>query len=268
MAINNIEERVERSIFERIRKNVVLEQYLPDISNGTRYPVNSNGALTEAGQNNWLTDCKAIKQAKGFCVDVLGASTTFSKGPKESPRIVIIPKRIIPGDIGFAPGHSYAINPLSPDNFIKLPNPQESANMHFDVHLVSTSVKQSRFLNAILQRTLGLKKYLPFYDLSTERFFIKYYNYYDVSDTNDSTEENVYSYEVQDLYLFDINNDTIDGTGTGVTIISPIYEIDTEFIMGYREVPGPGNIPTVEPEFTSDAESILIVGQMPTLPIQ
>jgi hypothetical protein len=47
MALSNIQERVERSIFEKIRLLLVTEGYLPDITN---YPENNTG------QQQWKTD--------------------------------------------------------------------------------------------------------------------------------------------------------------------------------------------------------------------
>jgi len=207
---------------------------------------------------------QTIFQSKGFTCGVYGSSTAFSKGEKTTCRIVIIPKRILDGEVGLPPGRNTIPDPDHPGQFLSIINPLTSVNMHFDIHLVSNGQKQSRFLNAILQRAFGQMKYIPFYDKPGERLFIKYYNYYDVSDTNDSTEENVYSYEVQDLYLLDYSTTTVD-PGGGTLPISPILEIDTGFIMGYRVIPPTieGGEELLEPEYPNDDPNTLKVGDIP-----
>jgi hypothetical protein len=224
---NNIQQRVERSLFEVIRKIVVGQGYIPDIADSTLFPIDGNGRFTKVAQTNWDNAIDNIVSTKGWAVEIFGASSAFSKGLKRSPRVVIVPKRIIPGEIGMPPGFFYenANDSSNPLDYNKTPYPEESSNMHFDIHLVSSSQEQSRFLNTLLSVSLGQKKYITFEDDTTERFFIKHYNYYDISDTNDGIEENVYSYEVQDLYLF----------GNMVNIrIKPILEIDTQIIIGYE----------------------------------
>ena len=228
ITLNNIEQRIEISLFEKIRKNILAAGYINNIADSTRYP-SVNGEFTETAQNNWDADLQTITNTMGFSIEIFGASNNSAKGLKKVPRIVIIPKRIMPGDIGLAPGATYTPNYDSGNNLIsysKTDNPLEAANMHFDIHLISETIAQSRALNAILQISLGQKIYVNFYDdtTNTQRFFIKQYNYYDVPDPKDAIEENVYSYEVQDLYLFD-NSTTI--------AVSPIKQISTNIIIGY-----------------------------------
>ena len=229
MFANNIQQRVERSLFETIRKVLVAQSVLPDIANAVRYPIIGEN-LTVTAQTNWNTDMAATIASNGWACEVFGASSAFAKGLKRVPRIVIVPKRIIPGEIGLPPGNLYTPdNITTPTTYSSSPYPPESSNFHYDIHLVSSSQAQSRFLNMVLTTVFSMKKYIPFFDVPTDRFFIKLYNFYDVSDTNDGIEENVYSYEVQDLYLFDINNSFVS--------VKPILEIDTQLIIGYDLTP-------------------------------
>ena len=221
---NNIQQRVERSIFEVLRKLIVGQGYLPDITDTVNFPIDDNGRFTQLAQTNWDTALKTIKTNLGWAVEIFGCSSAFAKGLKASPRVVIISKRIIPGDIGLPPGSVYNYDQVAGD-YIKSDYPPESSNMHFDIHLISSTQEQSRFLNALLSVGLAHKKYLQFEDNADERFFIKHYNYYDVSDTSDGLEENVYSYEVQDLYLFAELNESR---------VKPITEINTDIIIGYN----------------------------------
>lgn len=224
MAINNIQQRVERSIFEAIRKNIVAEGYLPDIANNTLFP-KSGGVLTSGGQAAWTAAINAIQESsKKWAVEIFGVGSSDAKGLKRVPRVVIAAKRIVPGEIGFAPGFSYIPHTSIIGSYNKALNPGESANMHFEITLTNESAAQSRFLNAMLQRSLGSRKYVTFEDNVNERFFIRQYNYFDLPDTKEGIEENVYSYEVQDLYIFDDSN---------AVVIKPILEITTQFIIGY-----------------------------------
>lgn len=203
MFADNTQQRVERTLFESLRQVIVAQGYIPDITNSTRYPM-VNGNFTQVAQTNWETDLKTITTTLGWSLEIFGVSSVLEKGLKRTPRVVIVPKRIFPGDIGFAPGFGYEnygdIN--NPTDFNKFPVPDTSADMHFDIHLVSSSAEQNRFLNMLITTVFGLRKYLTFQDNSAERFFLKQFGYYEVSDTKEGEEENVYSYEIKDLYLF------------------------------------------------------------------
>lgn len=227
MALNNIQEVVERSIFAAIGNRLVAEGYLPDITNAGRYPVDGNN-LTPIGQENWQTDITTIATSKGFAIELFGCSAGKAKGLKKIPRIVIVPKRIMPGDLGYPPQDFYNIISapgITPVVYSKFQYPKESANMHYDIHLVSETQAQLRIMNAILQLVLGQKVYVYLYNDTTQNFFIKQYNYYDTPDPKDGIEENIYQYEVQDLYLVDISTVTI----------SPILSIGLDFVIGYNK---------------------------------
>jgi hypothetical protein len=221
----NIQEIVERSIFEKLRLETLALGYIPNINNLGRYPV-SGGILTKVAQANWEEDVAAIKNLKGFAIEVFSNSSSFSKGLERVPRIGIITKRITDGDIGLPPGSTIYNDPDNPNQFIKIDNPTESVNMHFDIHLVTGNAVQNRILNQILQIAFGVKRFIPVYNtLTEEKIFIKQYGHYDSPDARDGQEENVYTYEVQDLYIFDEST---------MRPVVPITEITTDIILGYR----------------------------------
>lgn len=222
MFVNNIQERVERSLFEIMRKLIVAQGYLPDITNAGRYPT-SSGNFTNIAQFNWEADIDTIIASKGWVVEIFGTSSLLEKGLKRIPRVVIVPKRILDGEIGVPPGSWYlkTEDGLTYKKSLYIDDP---ANLQYDIHLISSSQKQSRFLNLLLSTVIGSKRYIQFYDNVNERFFIKSYNYYEISDSRDGEEENVYSFEVRDIYLFE------DPTPVD---IKPISEITAEVIPGY-----------------------------------
>lgn len=198
--LHNIQERIERSIYEAIRLVMVEEGYIPDIANTILFPEDD-----ETGQANWNAALQTIVGIKGFAIELFGHGSSQAKGTKKVPRIVVSVKRIFPGEIG-APVTGFIINnPISPSNFIKLTTTLETVNLQFDLHLVSNTAKQDRLLNAIIAKALGQKRNLTFYDVPTDRFFLKQYNYYELPDPMEGIEEKVYSYEVQDLFLFEEN---------------------------------------------------------------
>lgn len=197
MALNNVQERVERSIYEAIRKVLVSEGYLPDIT--TFQP------STLPNQTSYDAAVDAVQVAKGFAADVFGTGSQLSKGEEKVPRIVIITRRIMPGDIGTWINPQYSRNPLNPDAIIKTKAPYKSTDMHIDISTVAGNAKQDRFLHAIIAKALGgAMGFVDVYDTtSNEKFFIKQFNYYDLPDNEKGIQKRVYSYEVPDLYLTD-----------------------------------------------------------------
>lgn len=191
MALNNIQQRIERSIYERIRLILVREGLWPDES---AVDYSNNKTL-------WDTAIRNIVQAKAFAVEPFGHGSSQDKGERRTPRIVIIPRRFTPGDIG---------NPVNPvvvqsetdiTQFDQVILPQQTVEFHLDIHLVSSTASQDRTLNAIMYEALGSRRFIPFYDDSTKNFFLKQYNYYDLPDPSVGVEEKVYSYQVDDLYI-------------------------------------------------------------------
>jgi hypothetical protein len=193
MALSRAQERLERSLFEAIRKVLVAEGYLPDITNTARYPEPFNNAA----QANWEADLNTVAGDKGFAVEAFNHSQT--KGLKKVPRIVIIPRRSMPGDIGYPMDGMIIQNPNDPLTYVRAEFPYESSHFNIDIHLVSASAKQDRILNAVLASAFGMKKYVPYYDDDSDRFLIRQYNYLDLPDPLEGIEEKVYSYEIPDV---------------------------------------------------------------------
>lgn len=201
MALDNTQERVEKSIYEAIRLALVANGYLPDITS-VSYP------NTQAGETQWTTDLQAIVNAKQFAIEVFGHGSSNAKEIKRTPRIAIIPRRIMPGDIGMDIRGGFSPNPLDPDSTVKIKPTLQAANFHIDINIVSGTSAQDRVLHAILAKALSIWSFIPMYDDPQNLFFIRQFNFYDIPDTKNGIEEKVYSYEVPDLYLYegDISN--------------------------------------------------------------
>ena len=193
--LSQLQLRIERSLFEAIRKVLVLEGYIPDINDTLTY---GTEPYSEVNQATWNTALSNIVSTKGFAVEAFNHSVT--KGIKKVPRIAIIPRRTLPGDIG-APNQPYYINsPTDPKNIVKRTLPFESSHFYMDIHIISGAAKQDRVLNAVLSKALGTKKFIPYYDELPEKFFVRQYNYYDIPDPIEGQEEKVYGYEIPDLF--------------------------------------------------------------------
>lgn len=196
MPINDVQDRVEKSVFEAIRLKLVAEGYLPDIASGA-FP------NTPQGDVAYEAAMSAIAQAQGFAAEVYGHSSALAKGNKRTPRISIITRRIMPGDIGMNIRGGFSPDPLDPDTTQKLKPSLQSANLHLDINVVPGRAIEDRALHAILAEALSTWSYIPLYDDPTESFFIRQFNFYDLPDNRNGIEEKVYSYEVPDLYLYE-----------------------------------------------------------------
>ena len=213
---NNVQEIIERSIFEAIRLVIVKYGYAPDIADSINYP------QTPTGQANFNTAQANIKTSKGFAIGLYGHSSSQDKGVRATPRICIIPRRIMPGSIGSPVGGFYKYDPLDPKTIIKVILPLDSADIDLDIHLVSSSEIQDRVMHSILNEAIGARNFVKVYNSlnPNEKFFIKQISYNDIPDTIDGEEEKVYSYEIPDLYLFD---------GMSLGPVSPITQIHIDF---------------------------------------
>lgn len=196
--LNDIQLRIERSIFEAIRQRIVFHGYIPDITD-----VKYQGLQPDVFESTWDADVAAIELANQFAIEVFGHGSSLAKGLKKTPRLAIIPRRIMPGDIGTNIDGGFSRDPLAPDNTQKLIPTLQSADLHIDINVVPETAAQDRALNAILGEALSTLKYIPFYDDPTETFLIRQFNFYDLPDNRNGISEKSYSYEIPDLYLYE-----------------------------------------------------------------
>ena len=194
MALSTLQERIERSLYHTLRNICVDEGYTPDIT------ALGAGPYTEANQATWDTLKATIVSTKGFCIEIFSNSQT--KGTKDVPRIVIVPRRTLPGDIG-SPMQPYVTNnPEAPASLVKMSLPLEASHFYYDVHLITKTAQQDRVLHGILAKAFAKKRYIPYYDDPTELFFIKQTSDYDLPDPTEGIKEQVYTYELPDLFEY------------------------------------------------------------------
>ena len=191
-ALTNIQEIIERSLFERIRLELVDKLYLPDISDTTTYPDN------QGGWDQWETDIKAIADgAKGFAIELFNGGTNIAKGLKKVPRIVINEGNFLPGALGGDPSRFFSDQGVY---YKALVTPPQTVDYYVNFHLISNTIEEVRILNAILALSVSRRGYLPWYNDATKSFFTRYLNYYDQSNESQGIIEHVYAYEVPDVW--------------------------------------------------------------------
>lgn len=217
MALSNIEESITRSIYEAIRLVLVEEGYTPDI---TALAQDGDGDVTSVAMEDYNAEIENIKADKGFAVETFSDSSQFEKGEKNIPRITINPLRIIPGDIGALGTQMGYVETENPDLLNRRVTDWNTSHMQYDIILTTRTAKQRRVLNAVIFKALGTRKHIPLYTDATQYIFIHQYNYYNLLEDDKGIKENIYSYEVRDIFMFD----DIDPT----TTIAKIKEITVE----------------------------------------
>lgn len=187
--LSDIQEIVERSLFESIRLILVEHNYLPDV-----VVYNDN----DAGKAAYQTEIDNIVILKGFAIEVFGHSSSQKKYAKKVPRIVIYPKRIIPGDIGGGPDPEFI---LEGGSYTKKTQPPRTSTYEFEINVISNSAKQDRLMNAILAIAIPSRGYVKFYNDPLNSFFVEQYSFRESPDTQEGINEKFYMYRAIDLYF-------------------------------------------------------------------
>ena len=194
--LSNIQEIIERSIFEKIRLLLVDQGYLPDIAAIDEFD-NPIYPDTEEGWTQWETDIKNIVTTKGFAIELFNGGTSDARGVKKVPRIVMDPGNFLPGALGGDPRKFFKDQGT---HFEALVTPPQTVDFYLNMCLVSNNIVQNRILNSVLGLALSRRGYVNWYNDSTKTFFIRYLNFYDNTTTRDNVIEHVYAYEIPDAW--------------------------------------------------------------------
>lgn len=189
--LSNIQERVERSIYERIRESIVFHGFYPDITNYNN---------TQTDWNQLQSDIDSIVNNKGFAVDLFGHGDVRARGEKKSPRIVLHTRRMLPGTLGL---ESKGIDLDNQGNYyIKKKWPHNSSLLHVEIYLISNDAAQDRILNALIGDSLSTLKYVDFWDADKmeEKFLVEQIDYADDTNLEKGYLERILTYEVPDLF--------------------------------------------------------------------
>lgn len=202
--LSNLQELVERSLFESIRKEVVDKGYLPDITAQVEItPVTIPPTYTNKypntlqGRQQWELDIKNIVNSKGFAIEIYNEGSNLGKGIKKVPRIVINSGNSLPGALGGDPSRFYED---TGNSYLPMVTPPQTVDLFIDIHVVSDNVIQERILNAIMALALPRRGYIKHYNDPTKTFFIRFINFYDRDDLEGGIVEKVYGYEIPDCW--------------------------------------------------------------------
>jgi len=215
----DIQEVIERSVFESIRKHCVVKGYTPDI---TTYP------NTSAGYTQYKADLEALWSSPlGFPIEIFNNQNNESLGQKQAPRIVIVSQDFLPGTLGGDSTRIYRRDTDS-DPYTPLTRPPQTADFHLDIHLISQTAAQQRILNAMLSLAIPRRGYIKRYlvagdDLEEHgNLFITNFGYTNLAGLYDGLMEKVFRYQISDVY----ETECIEHEP-----ISPITEIDVDISL-------------------------------------
>ncbi len=185
-----IQELIEKSFYEAIRLRVVADGYTPDI---LTYPD------TELGYQNYLRDLEAIRNDKGFAVEIFGMSNPKDKGYKNLARVVLITDSVIPGEYGVDPTPYYEEDENG--NIIEIiPTQNLTYELYIGCSIVAEKTVQYRYLSSVVNSVLPNRGFLNYFDDSGE-FFVELMTFGDNSDPQDQVMEYKYRYRVPDIRL-------------------------------------------------------------------
>lgn len=201
--LSGIQEIIERSLFETIRKEIVDKGYLPDISNPILYPDN------QTGWDQWKSDISGIVSSLGFAIELFSVGSNEHKGVKKVPRIVLEAGNFLPGALGGDP-RRYFVDAGTTYN-AKITPPQ-TVDFYINFCIVGDTAQQVRIMNAILALSIPRRGYIPWYNDSTKTFFARFLNYYDRTDEDEGIIEHVYAYEIPDAWDQDDRDDPLHPT--------------------------------------------------------
>jgi len=198
--LSNIQEIIERSLFEVIRQEIVDKGYLPDVSDTVTYTDD------QAGWDKWKADINTIVSSKDFAIELFSTGSNEAKGVKKVPRIVLEAGNFLPGALGGDPRRYFVDG--GPNWNAKITPPQ-TTDFYINFCIVGNTTAQARILNSILALSVPRRGYIPWYNDATKSFFARFLNYYDRTNEDEGIIEHVYAYEIPDAWDQDERDDPL-----------------------------------------------------------
>lgn len=199
--LSDIQERIERSIFEAIRLLCVEQGYTPDITNFL-----DNETDTAA----YKAELKKIKDEKGLAIAVFGVGNSQSKGAMTTPRFAMITRRFLPTDVGLPQSIQFIEDPQNPDMYLTQKLDSRFQFMIIEIQLVAGTAKEDRLLHQILGAALGSRGYLSFWDKPCDKFFLEQFSYWDNQNTEEGIMTKYYQYKIDNISIYDGEVDTLN----------------------------------------------------------
>ena len=186
----DLQERIERSFYEQVRLRIVADGYTPDI---TTYPD------TPSGFEQYEEDLKSILDSRGFAAEVYGMSNPEDKGYKKLARVVLITDNFIQGEFGIENKVYYEPNLITEKFDAVTPTQTTSHQLFMKCYIVCDDTAQYRYLTGVINSTIPLRGYLPYYDNTEDSFFVENTSYLDISTPTHGILEKIYTYRVPDI---------------------------------------------------------------------
>lgn len=217
MSLPNIQQELERTIYEAFRVTLVKEGYLPDIN---LFDVeNEELEIAKAAQKAYLEAIANIADGpKGFAIELFSNSTAQQRGQLKTPRIVLETEGFYPGELGIDTTPKYIKNQEGKYTVVNAPS--ETSDLFFAVRLVANNTKQIRILHGVNAVTLPRRGYLGWHDkefMRSGNLFFKYISFYQNEFPEEGIIEKIYRYMVPDVHEID---------DLPIGIAPPIIEID------------------------------------------
>jgi hypothetical protein len=207
--LSNIQETIERSIYERIRLVLVEEGYLPDILDFL--------PETPANYKLFQEAITTITNTKGFAIELYNHQDNLNLGALKVPRIVINPQPFLEGSLGGDGLRRYIREGLV---YKSVAMPAQTSDFNCHIHLVSSTAQQTRILNALLAKAIPRRAYIPFVQELEGNFFIEQQSSFLSPDAMKGMKETIFRFSVPDL--FEIDDITIQEN------IKPLTRIDLQ----------------------------------------
>lgn len=215
-----IEEALERSVFELLRKKTVSMGYLPDIE---EFDIENNDMdISSKAQEDYSKELNNISKSKGFAIEIFNYANQQYYGQKKPPRIVIQTESFLQGQLGLDTTQKYKRD--EDGKYRALQSESMLSDFYFNVHLVTNTTLQTRVLHQIMHEAIPRRGYIPWHnnDILKENnnLMVRYINMGDVGWPNEGIIEKVFRYEIPDAHTVDnrilitdiaaINNITVD----------------------------------------------------------
>jgi hypothetical protein len=207
MALSDVLELVDKSIFEAIHSVGVAEGYIVD-----------RAVVDLEDEVAWAAAEQVIITEKGYVVDLEGASNSHEKGKRTNPSITYDSKNLLNGNIGNAQTPRYEDNGAGGLNSVK--DIPQTSDYLFYIHVNGKNSADFRTIKAIVSTALAHNTFIPVYNDPGTKFLIVRYGYQDNPDHLKGSLEGIFMYKAMDI---------LESLPTTIaTNIVPINEIDVE----------------------------------------
>lgn len=219
MELSNLLENIERGIYHSFRHVLVETGYIPDIYN---FDIeNPSLTIAKQAQGDYNAAVKAIREQKGFAIEIYGNSMNLARGTIKCPRIVIETESFLPGELGVDTTQNY-----ERENDVYNVNKYQSLTeeYYFNVRFLANTTKQQRVLNAINIATLPRRGYMKWNPNGafrpTGNWLVNYISHTEVNWKDEGITERIMRYMIPDL---------MQAPAQDIGTVSPILQIDDEY---------------------------------------